>query len=454
MRNISISLIIHIFAFLHAAVAISCRMAGIEDELFLTILTMAMVLLICLKKKLSIEFSAASIIVANVIGYLIGNLGADLLEPFFHRQYLVNALSTAVTTEILGWSIIGLAKLIRLEHTGHDSAESYIKWILGAISVVFVLRIAISFVFQNELLGTHDMVNAVIKVFSNSFALITVFCVNIIYIRFSEKLTRRMSRMGKALILLAFLLTVSTLEAIIVSEFTARSAEFWRAFPSIFATSLMAQLTVYCLVFMANYALTSKMKMQVEMGKANMAQYRYLKLKHQVNPHFLFNSLNILDCLVCEEQSEKASEYIHKLAGIYRYMIKSEDEELVPLRDELAFVQKYIDLLRVRFPEGFRVDLNIQENILNKFVLPCAIQLLIENAIKHNAVNAEKPLIIKVETDDKHVWVSNNIIPKFGKIESTGLGQKYLRQQYLDLSGKQIKIEQNADEFKVTLPLI
>ena len=135
-------------------------------------------------------------------------------------------------------------------------------------------------------------------------------------------------------------------------------------------------------------------------------------------------------------------------------MIKSEDEDLVPLRYELSFVQQYIDLLRVRFPEGFRVDMNIQENQLNKYVLPCALQLLIENAIKHNAVNAGNPLIIKLETDDNYVWVSNNIIPKFGKIESTGLGQKYLRQQYLDLSGKQIRIEQKEDEFKVTLPLI
>jgi LytS/YehU family sensor histidine kinase len=108
----------------------------------------------------------------------------------------------------------------------------------------------------------------------------------------------------------------------------------------------------------------------------------------------------------------------------------------------------------VRFPEGFRVDLNVQEKAFNKYVLPCALQLLIENAIKHNAVKADKPLIIKLETDENHVWVSNNIIPKFGKIESTGLGQKYLRQQYLDLSGQNIDIQNTTTEFKVTLPLI
>ena len=225
-------------------------------------------------------------------------------------------------------------------------------------------------------------------------------------------------------------------------------------FASLFVTILMTQIVLYCIVWMIHYALTYSKKLQRERGKANLAEYRYLKLKHQVNPHFLFNSLNILDCLVCEEQTEKASEYIHKLAGIYRYMIKSEDEELVPLRDEMAFVEKYIDLLHIRFPEGFRVDVNIQEKHLNKYVLPCAIQLLIENATKHNAVNTKTPLVIKVEADDTQVWVSNNIVPKYGKIESIGLGQKYLRQQYLDLSGKEISIEQNENEFKVTLPLI
>ena len=406
---------------------------------------------------MSIEISAASIIVANIIGYLIGNYGAILLDKLITSPYIVNTLSTAITTEVLGWSFIALAKIFHLDRHWEDKGteESYIKWALIAIGVVFFLRLCIVLIFSDNSFGMIDMVNAVIKVFSNSIALITILCVNIIFIRFRERLTKNMSLLLKALILTGFILIVSILETLLISEIASvESTEFWRAFPSLFFTSLLAQTTVYCIVFMANYALTARSKMQVERGKANMAQYRYLKLKHQVNPHFLFNSLNILDCLVCEEQREKASEYIHKLAGIYRYMIKSEDEDIVPLKDELEFVKKYIDLLKVRFPEGFHVELNIHENMLNKYVLPCAIQLLIENAIKHNAVTTDKPLIIKVETDENHVWVSNNIIPKFGKIESTGLGQKYLRQQYLDLSGQQISIEQTEEEFKVTLPLI
>ena len=457
MKPFRTASIIHTFAILHAAAALSCRIAGIEDELFLTVLTMTMILLICIRRKLNIEFSAASIIVANIIGYLMGNYGATILNLMIDSPYIVNALSTAVTTEILGWSIVLLTRLLHLERqpSEKESGESYIKWAFIAIGVVFLLRFCIVLVFTNKSLGIIDMVNAVIKVFSNSLALVTILCVNILYIRFSDRITKKMNQLARVITLVSFMLIVSTIETLLISELTSVGiSEFWRAFPSLFITSLLAQTTVYCVVFMANYALTARSKMKVERGKANLAEYRYLKLKHQVNPHFLFNSLNILDCLVCEDQTDKASEYIHKLAGIYRYMIKSEDEELVPLRDEMAFVEKYIDLLHIRFPEGFRVDINIEKNLLNKYVLPCAIQLLIENATKHNAVNTETPLIIKVEANGEHVCVSNNIVPKFGKVESIGLGQKYLRQQYLDLSGKHISIEQTTNEFKVTLPLI
>ena len=253
----------------------------------------------------------------------------------------------------------------------------------------------------------------------------------------------------------SFVLIVSLLEAVLVSEITLHGVkELWNAFPSVFITSMMAQITVYCLVYMANYALTSRMKIKAEIGKANMAQYRYMKLKHQVNPHFLFNSLNILDCLVCEQQNEKASLYIHKLAGIYRYMIKSEDEELMPLRDELSFVTQYIDLLNTRFPDGFKVAINVPESLKGRYVIPCALQLLIENATKHNAISKANPLMINVDVNDRSIVVSNNIVPKVGTVESTGLGLKYLRQQYLDIAGSGIYIEQTDKSFKVTLPLI
>lgn len=457
MRRHNIAFIIHTFALLHAVVALTCRLAGIEDELLLTILTMAMVLLICLRKKFSIEFSAASVIVANVIGYLLGNIGAEILEKFISSPYAVHALSTAITTELLGWGTMLFSRMFSYDRKKSEgtSTESYLKWTITAIAGIFVFRVGIILLFSNQPFAKMDLVNAVIKVFSNSWALITIFCINIIYIRYSERFIGRLPRPLRVTILVTFMLVVSLLETLVVSEVTTdKVAGFWKAFPSMFAISLLVQITVYCVVFMSNYALNARNKMQKEIGKANMAQYRYMKLKQQVNPHFLFNSLNILDCLVCEDQNEKASLYIHKLAGIYRYMIKSEDEEVVPLGDELSFVGQYVDMLRIRFPEGFNVEMDIPEEMMGSFVLPCSIQLLIENATKHNAVNTEKPLTIKVAADNNHIRVTNNINPKVGRIESTGLGLKYLRQQYLDICGKNIAIEHTDETFSVTLPLI
>jgi LytS/YehU family sensor histidine kinase len=217
---------------------------------------------------------------------------------------------------------------------------------------------------------------------------------------------------------------------------------------------MIAQITIYCLVYMVNYAITAQNKMLKERSKANEAQYRYQILKRQVNPHFLFNSLNALDCLVCEEKTEQASTYIHKLAGVYRYMIKSEEEQMVTLGDELQFVEKYIDLMKVRFPDGLQVHIDIPIELMTKFILPCSLQLLIENATKHNVISAANPLVITIKSERNNIIVTNNISPKVTQVSSTGLGQKYIRQQYLNLCGKEIAISQNDTEYTVVLPLI
>ena len=458
MKRASIAFIIHIFALLHAVVALSCRLGGIEDELLLTILTMAMILLICLKKKLNIEFTAASVIVANIIGYLMGNIGAEILDRFIHTPWAVHAMSTAVTTEVLGWSIVAFTRLFRREE-GKDGGvltESYLKWILFAIGGIFVMRIGVMLLFDIRSLEAKDMLDASARVLSNSLALITILCLNILYVRFIERAMKELPRPVRLLVLVCFMGCVGALEALVIGlGFPAgETRSLGQEFPSLFVTSLLVQVTVYCLVFMANYAMTTRTKIERERGKANMAQYRYMKLKHQVNPHFLFNSLNILDCLVCEEKAEEASTYIHKLAGIYRYMIKSEDEDVVPLRDELGFVEQYIDLLSIRFPAGLDMKIDVPEEMMMRYVLPCAVQLLIENATKHNSVSTDNPLTVRVGVEGDRIVVTNNIVPKVGRVESTGLGLKYLRQQYMDVSGKLIVIEHTERIFKVTLPLI
>ena len=451
--------IIHIFALLHLVTALCCRLAGVDDELLLTMLTMAMTLIVCMKKNLSIEFTASMVIIGNILGYLLGTLGANILGLAFSSPYVIQPLSTLITTEALGWGIVAIARIFRMGRSDEEQgclSSPYLKWLLLAAGFIFILRLGVVFIFAEVNVDSASIYDIVQDILSNSVGLLILICLNILYIRYSDKHFKKKSRLHKTAVLSVFATVSAIIETLIIGfgfPFPIYS-EFEGNFVLIFMLALLAEITIYCIIFIINYALTARGDMQKQRERAHLAQYRYMKLKGQVNPHFLFNSLNILDCLVCEEKNEQASIYIHKLAGIYRYMIKSEDEELVKLSDELVFIEKYTDLLKVRFTEGLRIEMEIAEDCLNKLILPCSLQLLIENATKHNAVSTDNPLRISIEASGETVCVRNNIIPKIAQSQSTGLGHKYISRQYLDLCGKSIEIDITENEYCVTLPLL
>ena len=189
IKDIKISWVIHIFAFLHAAVALCCRLAGIEDELLLTILTMTMALILCLKRGLNIELTAATIIVVNILGYLIGNYGAKIFQTFITQTYAVHAVSTFLTTEILGWSIVALTRIFHIrKKQSHNLIDTpYLSWLILAMCGIFVFRLGIVLVFSSDRFFDGDIFSASAKVFSNSFSLITLICLNVLYIRYSKR---------------------------------------------------------------------------------------------------------------------------------------------------------------------------------------------------------------------------------------------------------------------------
>lgn len=460
LKDIGITWIIHLFALLHAVVTILCRYTGINDELFLTILTIAMVLLISVRRWLNIELAAICVIMANVIGYLLGNLGAEILHPLIGTTPLANAVSTAITTEILGWTIAGVSKFFHTKSSDKPVISFHspqIQWLIVAITGIFLLRIGILALFSSEPFKSADIIKATTKVFTNSAAIITLIALNFLFIRWISKDERKnINKTYRNLILIAFFISVTMLETFLIgSGLPFRlDPDFFSDFPILFFTSFIAEITVFCIVYLVNYAINARTEAQKAVGMANIAQYRYIKLKQQVNPHFLFNSLNTLDFLVSEQKSEQASEYIHKLAALYRYMIKTEEEKVVTLYDELKFTQDYLDMLQTRFPEGLKVNISIPEDSLSRYVIPCSLQLLVENATKHNAVNPDRPLTIKINGTSDYVTVENDIIPKVGKVHSTGLGLKYMKQQYLDISGKNIAVNQDEKKFCVTIPLL
>lgn len=175
-------------------------------------------------------------------------------------------------------------------------------------------------------------------------------------------------------------------------------------------------------------------------------------LKSQVNPHFLFNSLNTVSSLI-QSHPEKAELFINNLSSVYRYILENGQKDKVTLKSELDLINKYFDLHRVR--DAGKVCLTIDcPHADDCYILPVSLQILVENAIKHNSSTRDKPLQISIFCEDQYVLVRNNIQKMASQLKSTGIGLKNLAERIRLISGKTIIIEEQNDYFTVKVPLL
>jgi len=180
----------------------------------------------------------------------------------------------------------------------------------------------------------------------------------------------------------------------------------------------------------------------------------YEQLKSQVNPHFLFNSLNTLVNLI-EESPESAVNYTIELSDLYRSMLAYRDRDTIPLAEEWALLKKYFYVQQGRFSEGLYLQDDIPPNLLaNKKIIPLALQLLVENAIKHNVVSFSAPLIIHITATEESITVRHRLQPKISKERGTGLGLNNIRKRYAQLTRQSLSIEKKEGEFIVSMPLL
>lgn len=183
------------------------------------------------------------------------------------------------------------------------------------------------------------------------------------------------------------------------------------------------------------------------------AESQYLALKNQVNPHFLFNSLNSLSSLI-RISPDKAIEFVDKFSKIYRYVLDSTDKMLIELREEINFLQSYIYLQKIRFGDNLEINLNIDARHLDEYIPPLAIQMLVENALKHNEVSTEFPLKINLEIEDNYLIISNNLQLKHGIEDSTGIGLKNLEARYELFTEQKPIFYATTDKYFAKIPLI
>ncbi len=191
---------------------------------------------------------------------------------------------------------------------------------------------------------------------------------------------------------------------------------------------------------------------QEELKRAHLA-LQYQSLKDQVRPHFLFNSLSSLATLI-NTDSEKATQFVHKLSDVYRYVLEQRENEMVPLTDDLKFMEDYIFLQKIRFGNNLQIE-NRLELDLNRMVIPLSMQMLVENAIKHNEISSEHPLLITISSTGKgHVIVKNNLQRREVSEPSLGTGLENLRKQIAWFSDDPMLILEESDFFIVRMPTL
>jgi sensor histidine kinase YesM len=194
--------------------------------------------------------------------------------------------------------------------------------------------------------------------------------------------------------------------------------------------------------------------LEAEQLKQKNLESQYEILKNQVNPHFLFNSLNVLYSMV-HKDPDAAAKFIKKLSDVYRYVLDSRSKEIVSLTEEVDALNAYLHLIRTRFGAAVHCEMNLScTEHENRMIIPLSLQMLVENAIKHNAFTTKKPLKIKVYQQGNSISVENNLNRKNEKVASSNLGLKNIQSRYAYLSDEQVVITETKDLFKVEVPLL
>jgi len=319
-------------------------------------------------------------------------------------------------------------------------------------------------VFINEhsnifLIGTFSMMLAdleIIRLFTNKMFKISEIHTQ----KFEDTHTRKEVTLTYVSVFVLFLVVVLAICTLVFVLFLIvyHLIEGW-GFPNLFRISNemkgVIKVTSIALLCSTPLFLYGKwqdaMKRGYELREQNLV-FQNETLKNQVNPHFLFNCLNTLSALVTA-QPEVAEEFIHRMSSIYRYILENSSKDRVPLSVELSFIKDYFYLHKIRDDDKIQLEIKVDETD-NSEILPVSLQILIENAIKHNKATRESPLRILICIENNHVIVKNNLQKMALQLKSTEIGLRNLAQRVNLITGKALIIEETTAEFIVKIPLL
>lgn len=205
--------------------------------------------------------------------------------------------------------------------------------------------------------------------------------------------------------------------------------------------------------FMVKWKQASKFEITQQKIIAGTASAKFESLKNQIDPHFLFNSLNVLSSLI-EENPDNAQRFTTSLSKVYRYVLEQKDKELVSVEDELAFAKTYMNLLKMRFENSLFYELPTTDINPDARVVPLSLQLLLENTVKHNVVSEQKPLHIRIFVDGDYLAIQNDFQKKEVLQDRRGVGLQNIVDRYGIISNRMVLIEQNEETFTVKIPIL
>lgn len=228
------------------------------------------------------------------------------------------------------------------------------------------------------------------------------------------------------------------------------SKDSWQGY----SFGLWITLSILSLFYVAYfYNRYQKNKVKEQKVIAGAASAKFDALKNQLDPHFLFNSLNVLTSLI-EENPDNAQKFTTSLSKVYRYVLEQKSKELVTVDEELKFAKTYMSLLKMRFEDSIIFEIPDKASNPESKVVPLSLQLLLENAVKHNMVTSSKPLHIRIYEDGDHLVVMNNLQPKQIVKKSSGVGLENIKQRYQLLSNRKVHINQRDKDFAVAIPML
>lgn len=303
------------------------------------------------------------------------------------------------------------------------------------------------------------VINAYIFTPESAFATLISVCILFLIIFFLIRNCQKSDVFGMkemlkvfGLSVVIFIITMKTISLLIAFAFDTIERNFNQQTLILTTFSNLLDGFIYGSFFLAYYYYQQNIKKQKQLIIYNQAisESKINQLKTQLNPHFLFNNLNVLDQLI-EEDKNRASEFLNEFADIYRYVLQASDKKFISIKEELIFAEHYFKLIQHKYGDAYH--LVIESSNSEGYIIPLSLQLLIENAVQHNLGTAKNPIYLKINID-KNIKVTNNYIAKRNAKSTSGRGLNNLKEQYKLLSKNPIEIQKYDSTFSVIIPII